>query len=92
MRRDVHLVQDILRSIALLEFNKETDDRQIHQEISAKGVSASDLPGLIKEHMYTLLKGGFIEGRAETDGYQVRSVTAWRLTWEGHELLKPFSA
>ncbi len=92
MRRDVHLVKDILRHVALLDFNVETDDKKIHQEISSRGVSAPDLPGLIKEHMYTLWKGGFIEGRAETDGYQIRAVTAWRLTWEGHELLQPFNA
>lgn len=91
MRRDVHLVKDILGLIAVLDFNQETDDRNIHRLISESGVSAIDLPGLVKEHMYMLLKAGFIEGRAETDGYQVRSVTAWRLTWQGHELLKPFA-
>lgn len=87
MQRDMVLVTAILNGTASLGLNTEISLAEVVKGVKEDNPQTKFEHDLILEHIYVLVKEGFIEGRVSTNGYMILDAVIWRLTWKGQDLL-----
>lgn len=91
MDRNLDLTTALLNGISGMPINSELSLADIVKGIKEDGLEQFDDRNLLLEHLYQLLKEGFVEGRIKQDGFHILDVVVWRLTWKGQDLLDQLS-